>query len=71
VDQFHFSIFDTTDIYTEVEYDAEARRIRCIGYIINLSLRAFLLADSKEAMEAVINATKNPTSVSSGKASPS
>ncbi|RYO03934.1 hypothetical protein AA0121_g12972, partial [Alternaria tenuissima] len=40
----------------EVKFDAKHRRIRCIGHIINLSLQAFLLASSKEALLAALNA---------------
>lgn len=45
-----------------MEYDAEAHRIRCVGHVINLSLHAFLLANSKEALQAVINAAETSTS---------
>lgn len=45
-----------------MKYDAQAYRIRCIGHVINLSLHAFLLANSKEALQAVINAAENSTS---------
>jgi hypothetical protein len=37
-------------------FDAKRRRIRCIGHIINLSLQAFLLATSKEALIAALAA---------------
>ncbi|KAF1963924.1 hypothetical protein BU23DRAFT_576077 [Bimuria novae-zelandiae CBS 107.79] len=40
----------------EVKFNAKHRRIRCIGHIINLSLQAFLLASSKEALLAALNA---------------
>jgi hypothetical protein len=33
-------------------FNAKQRRVRCIAHIINLSLQAFLLASSKEALEA-------------------
>ncbi|KAF7573934.1 hypothetical protein PtrM4_055570 [Pyrenophora tritici-repentis] len=35
-----------------ISFNAEQRRVRCIAHIINLSLQAFLLASSKEALEA-------------------
>lgn len=40
----------------QVEFNAKQRRIRCIGHIINLSLQAFLLASSKEALTAALAA---------------
>ena len=40
-------------------YDAVHRRVRCIGHIINLSLQAFLLARSKEALAAAIAAAES------------
>ncbi|KAA8617208.1 hypothetical protein PtrV1_10509 [Pyrenophora tritici-repentis] len=39
-----------------VKFTAKERRIRCIGHIINLSLQAFLLASSKEALTAALDA---------------
>ncbi|KAF5537639.1 ribonuclease H [Fusarium phyllophilum] len=39
------------------EYPHKRRRIRCIGHIINLALRAFLLDRSKEALRAALEAT--------------
>ncbi|KAI8404541.1 hypothetical protein FOFC_16036 [Fusarium oxysporum] len=39
------------------EYPHKRRRIRCIGHIINLALQAFLLARSKEALRAALEAT--------------
>ncbi|EXA30947.1 hypothetical protein FOVG_17724 [Fusarium oxysporum f. sp. pisi HDV247] len=39
------------------EYPYKCRRIRCIGHIINLALQAFLLAYSKEALRAALEAT--------------
>lgn len=39
-----------------VEFHSKQRRIRCIGDIINLSLQAFLLASSKEALNAALAA---------------
>ena len=36
--------------------------IRCLGHIVNLALYAFLLANSKEALQAVINTVENSTS---------
>ena len=35
-----------------ITFSAKQRRVRCIAHIINLSLQAFLLASSKEALEA-------------------
>lgn len=40
-----------------VQFNAKQRRVRCIGHIINLSLQAFLLASSKEALLAALPAT--------------
>ena len=40
----------------QVDFNAKQRRIRCIGHIINLSLQAFLLASSKEALIAALAA---------------
>lgn len=40
-----------------IDFKAKQRRIRCIGYIINLSLQSFLLARSKEALIAALDAT--------------
>jgi hypothetical protein len=42
-----------------VEFDAKRRRIRCIAHIINLSLQAFLLASSKEALNAAFAAAND------------
>jgi hypothetical protein len=39
-----------------LSFDPSKRRIRCIAHIINLSLQAFLLASSKEALIAALNA---------------
>lgn len=39
-----------------VQFKAKQRRVRCIGHIINLSLQAFLLASSKEALLAALAA---------------
>jgi hypothetical protein len=39
-----------------VKFNAKQRRIRCIGHIINLSLQAFLLASSREALLAALRA---------------
>ncbi|KAM5517530.1 hypothetical protein FOXYSP1_04482 [Fusarium oxysporum f. sp. phaseoli] len=36
----------------KIKFNAKVRRIRCILHIINLSLQAFLLASSKEALVA-------------------
>lgn len=43
----------------KVEFDAKQRRVRCIGHIINLSLQAFLLASSKEALAAALAAASD------------
>lgn len=40
----------------QVQFKAKQRRVRCIGHIINLSLQAFLLASSKEALLAALAA---------------
>ncbi|KAG6990846.1 hypothetical protein FOFC_02844 [Fusarium oxysporum] len=40
----------------EIIFDPVRRRIRCFGHIINLSLQAFLLARSKEALQAALHA---------------
>ena len=40
-------------LYTKgIIFNVKQQRVRCIPYIINLSLQAFLLASSKEALEA-------------------
>jgi hAT family C-terminal dimerisation region len=39
-----------------IDFDHKRRRVRCIGHIINLSLQAFLLARSKEALTAALAA---------------
>lgn len=41
----------------QVSFNAKQRRIRCVGHIINLSLQAFLLASSKEAIQAALLAS--------------
>ncbi len=40
-----------------VKFEPSKRRIRCMGHIINLSLQAFLLASSKEALRAALATT--------------
>lgn len=40
----------------EITFDPVRRRIRCFGHILNLSLQAFLLARSKEALRAALTA---------------
>ena len=40
-----------------VKFNVKQRRIRCIGHIINLSLQAFLLASSREALLAALKST--------------
>jgi len=42
-----------------VAFDHKHRRIRCIAHIINLSLQAFLLARSKEALNAALEAASD------------
>lgn len=44
-----------------LKFEPSKRRIRCIGHIINLSLQAFLLASSKEALRAALAATADVT----------
>lgn len=39
-----------------MDFDPKRRRIRCIGHIINISLQSFLLARSKEALAAALDA---------------
>ena len=39
-----------------ISFDPSKRCIRCIAYIINLFLQVFLLASSKEALAAALNA---------------
>ncbi|KAF1730630.1 putative AC9 transposase [Beauveria bassiana] len=38
----------------QIQFNARQRRIRCIGHIIHLSLQAFLLASSREALLAAL-----------------
>ncbi|KAK7571328.1 hypothetical protein V3481_018544 [Fusarium oxysporum f. sp. vasinfectum] len=45
-----------------IDYDPKKRRIRCIGHIINLSLQAFLLGSSNEALVAALEAASEVTS---------
>lgn len=40
----------------QVQFNAKQRRVRCIAHIVNLSLQAFLLASSKEALLAALAA---------------
>lgn len=40
----------------DIKFNAKGRRVRCIAHIINLSLQAFLLASSKEALVAALEA---------------
>lgn len=40
----------------KMDFDPKRRRIRCIGHIINISLQSFLLARSKEALAAALDA---------------
>jgi hypothetical protein len=45
----------------KVKFVAKERRVRCIGHIINLSLQAFLLASSKEALTAALDSVTDVT----------
>lgn len=45
----------------KVKFLAKERRVRCIGHIINLSLQAFLLASSKEALTAALDSVTDVT----------
>jgi hypothetical protein len=47
----------------QIDFNAKTRRIRCIGHIINLSLQSFLLARSKEALSAALEATEDAQDV--------
>ena len=44
-----------------IKFNARGRRVRCIAHIINLSLQAFLLASSKEALVAALEAASGVT----------
>ncbi|KAG7418779.1 hypothetical protein Forpe1208_v003635 [Fusarium oxysporum f. sp. rapae] len=44
-----------------IKFNAKGRRIRCIAHIINLSLQAFLLASSKEALVAALESASGVT----------
>ncbi|KAM5357119.1 hypothetical protein ACJZ2D_016598 [Fusarium nematophilum] len=46
-------------------FNPVCRRVRYFGHIINLSLQAFLLARSKEALRAALNAADNAASAQS------
>jgi hypothetical protein len=46
-----------------VVFDPKHNRVRCLGHIINLSLQAFLLANSKEALNAALLAADDVTIV--------
>lgn len=46
-----------------VEFNAKTRRIRCSGHVINLSLDAFLFANTVEALEAAIDAAKEEADI--------
>ncbi|EXM14878.1 hypothetical protein FOTG_16751 [Fusarium oxysporum f. sp. vasinfectum 25433] len=46
-----------------ISFHPNQRRIRCIAHIINLSLQAFLLTSSKEALRAVLAAASDVTGV--------
>ena len=45
-----------SELFTKygIKFNSKRRRVRCIGHIINLSLQAFLLASSKEALLAAL-----------------
>ncbi|KAG7404280.1 putative AC transposase [Fusarium oxysporum f. sp. rapae] len=45
----------------KIKFNAKGRRIRCIAHIINLSLQAFLLASSKEALVAALESASGVT----------
>ncbi|KAF5721631.1 ribonuclease H [Fusarium mundagurra] len=45
----------------KIKFNAKGRRIRCIAHIINLSLQAFLLASSKEALVAALGSASGVT----------
>ncbi|KAK2686790.1 hypothetical protein QWA68_014948 [Fusarium oxysporum] len=45
-----------------IDYDPKKHRIRCIGHIINVSLQAFLLGSSNEALIAAFEAASEATS---------
>jgi hypothetical protein len=47
----------------EIDFNPKLRRIRCIGHIINLSLQSFLLASSKEALAAALDAADYDQSI--------
>ncbi|KAF4490369.1 Ribonuclease H [Fusarium agapanthi] len=59
----------STDLWTSphrhsllaIKFNAKGRRIRCIAHVINLSLQAFLLASSKEALVAVLESASGVT----------
>ncbi|KAN0086624.1 hypothetical protein V8E54_000312 [Elaphomyces granulatus] len=55
----HISYAMSTTLRSEygIMYDAAAHRIRCIGHILNIALRAFLLTNSKEALQAAGDAS--------------
>ncbi|RYO01198.1 hypothetical protein AA0121_g13269 [Alternaria tenuissima] len=53
--------FQLKDKYA-VSFNPVHRRVRCIGHIINLSLQAFLLASSKEALVAALESASEITS---------
>ncbi|EXU94779.1 hypothetical protein X797_012138, partial [Metarhizium robertsii] len=44
-----------------ISFHPGRRRIRCIAHIINLSLQAFLLASSREALRAALSAASDAT----------
>ncbi|WKT53928.1 hypothetical protein QSH57_004512 [Fusarium oxysporum f. sp. vasinfectum] len=45
----------------KIKFNAKGRRIRCIAHIINLSLQAFLLASSTEALAAALESASGVT----------
>ena len=47
----------------QIDFNTKRRRIRCLGHIINLSLQSFLLARSKEALSAALEATENAQNI--------
>ena len=53
---FLYSKYPQLNRLIQAEYPHKWRRIRCIGHIINIALQAFLLARSKEALRAALEA---------------
>lgn len=51
----------TKFILRKVDFNPKLRRIRCVAHVLNLSLQAFLLASSKEALIAALEAADDTT----------